>query len=34
MRRTAGSAFGSTARAGIIAALSAVGDLERLAKEE
>jgi hypothetical protein len=29
MSRTAGSAFGSTARAGVIAALPAVGYLER-----
>jgi hypothetical protein len=29
MSRTAGSAFGSTARAGVIAAFSAVGYLER-----
>lgn len=33
MSRTAGSAFGSTARAGVSAALPAVGYLERSAYE-
>ena len=32
MSRTAGSAFGSTARAGVIAAFPAVGYLERSAE--
>jgi hypothetical protein len=33
MSRTAGSAFGLTARAGVIAALPAVGYLERWAEQ-